>query len=104
VQITPAEYEALLTRVYRSDDSIKRAADAPKDPSRSEMEASLLAQTKVDEDELRQLAGRRAEAVRARLAGGAQVSSERVFVVAPKLDAEVAKGGAKGSRAEFALH
>jgi hypothetical protein len=101
VQVAPEEYEALLTRLYRAGDAGKpRTTDPAKPPSRGEMEAALLAQAQVGDEELRQLAARRAEIVRARLADGAHVPSERMFVVAPKLDAE----GAKGTRAEFALH
>jgi uncharacterized protein involved in outer membrane biogenesis len=105
VQVAPDEYDALLARVYRADDAAKsRNAQSKVEPTRAEMETALLAQTTLDEAQVRQLAERRAEVVRTRLADGPKVPADRVFVVAPKLDTQPAKDGATGPRVDFALH
>ena len=61
------------------------------------MEAMLLADAKIDDDALRQLANRRAQAVKdAIVATG--VESERLFLIAPRLGNEA--GGVEGATGE----
>ena len=63
----------------------------------AEMEAMLLADVKIDDDALRQLANRRAQAVKdAIVATGVQ--AERLFLIAPRLGNE--SGGAKAADGE----
>ena len=58
-----------------------------KDIAPAEMEAMLLADAKIDDDALRQLANRRAQAVKdAIVATGVQ--GERLFLTAPRLGNE----------------
>jgi uncharacterized protein involved in outer membrane biogenesis len=106
VEVPPAEYDALLLRVYRAAEFPKprNAIGIPKDLSREEMEALLLTNAKVGEEDLRSLADSRAEVVRTGLIEGEHVPGERVFLVAPRLDAEGVKDKGKTTRVDFALH
>jgi len=74
-----------------------------KDMQRVELEAMLLKLTPVSQEELRDLAYQRADAVRARLASTSQVPSDRVLVVAPKLEATGISDGGKTTRVDFAI-
>jgi len=58
----------------------------------------------VSDEDLRSLGERRGEAVRASLVDGQHVPSERVFLVAPRLNAEGVKDKGKPTRVDFALH
>jgi uncharacterized protein involved in outer membrane biogenesis len=106
VEVQPAEYEALLTRVYRSANITKprNAIGLPKDLPRAEMEQLLAANAKVSDEDLRSLAARRAQAVRAGLIDGEHVPESKVFLLAPKLDAQGIKDSGKPTRVDFALH
>jgi len=66
------------------------------------MEKLLQANVTVDQDALRHLAERRADAVRQWLRG--KVDDKRVFVSAPKLDAKGIDDKGKTTRADFGLH
>jgi uncharacterized protein involved in outer membrane biogenesis len=106
VEVPAAEYEALLTRVYKAAEFTKprNAIGLPKDLPRDEMEGLLLANTIVADEDLRSLADRRAQTVRASLLDAEHVPRERVFLVAPRLDAEGVKDKGKPTRVDFALH
>lgn len=106
VEIAAADYEPLLARVYRSEDFPKprNAIGLAKDLPREEMETLILTNTKVNDEDLHLLAERRAEVVRDRLVEGAHAPAERVFVVAPRRDAEGIKDKGKTTRVDFALH
>jgi len=106
VEVPPAEYEALLTRAYKAADFPKprNAIGFPKDLPRGEMEALLLANAKVSDEDLRSLADRRAEAVRGNLVDDEHVPAERVYLLAPRLDAQGVKDNGKPTRVDFALH
>ena len=67
-----------------------------KDVPPAEMEAMLLADAKVDDDALRQLANTRAQAVKDAIAANG-VAGERLFLVAPRLGNE--SGGVKSDGA-----
>ena len=106
VEIPPSEYESLLVRVYRAEDFSKprNAVGFPKDLPRAEMESLIFANTKVSAEDLRLLAEHRAQIVRDRLTGPADhVPAERVFVVAPRLNAEGIKDKGKPTRVDFSL-
>jgi hypothetical protein len=106
VEVTPSEYEALLTRAYKAADFSKprNAIGFPKDLPRGEMEALLTDNAKVSDEDLRVLAEHRAQVVRTRLVDGEHAPSERVFLVAPRLDAEGVKDNGKSTRVDFVLH
>jgi hypothetical protein len=106
VEVTAAEYEPLLSRVYRAADFPKprNAIGFPKDLPRDEMESLLLSHSNVDDEALRLLGERRAQIVHASLVESEQVPRERVFLVAPRLNAEGLKDKGKATRVDFALH
>jgi hypothetical protein len=105
VSVSPAEYDALLLRVYKAEDMAKprNAIGIPKDIPREEMESLLLAHTSVGQDDLRQLAERRAANVQDRLVSVGHVPHERLFLVAARLDAQGIKDSGKPTRVDFAL-
>jgi hypothetical protein len=81
VQVSPAEYDALLTRAYKAANLAKprSAVGVTKDLPPREMETLLLANTVVSEEDLRLLAERRAETVRTSLIDGEHIPQERCF-------------------------
>jgi hypothetical protein len=106
VEVPASEYESLLVRVYRAEDFSKprNAIGFPKDLSKAEMESLIFTNTKVSAEDLRLLAEHRAQIVHDRLTGaGDHVPAERVFVVAPRLNAEGIKDKGKPTRVDFSL-
>jgi hypothetical protein len=87
VKVTPDEYDKYLRRVYKAADF-----DKPRDligmtkslPS-DQMKRLILANTKVTDADLRNLANARAEAVRKQL--GDKIQPERLQTLAPRLNA-----------------
>jgi hypothetical protein len=106
VEVSAGEYERLLGRAYKAANFSKprNAIGFPKDLPRAEMEALLLANATVTDEDLRSLADRRAQVVSASLTDSQHVPAERVFLVAPHLDAEGLKDKGKPTRVDFALH
>jgi uncharacterized protein involved in outer membrane biogenesis len=105
LQVDPAEYNKLLTAVYR-DAKFERPRNLIgmlKEVAPAEMERMILANTAVSEDDLRALADRRAQAVKAWLVDSAQIATERVFLLAPKLDASGIKDKGQPTRADFSI-
>ena len=100
VQVGADEYDALLARVYKALDPPK---DAAKDASRADMETFVLSRLSIGDEDLRQLAERRADVVRDRLADSGKVPPERVFVVAAKLNTTGIQDKGKPTRVDFAL-
>ncbi len=104
VELTPDEYEKYLTVIYKDSKFAKpknfigflKSLPVP------EMEQLLLASIDAGDSEMRELAERRAEAARDWLVVQGGVPSERVFVLAPKVETE-ASSQKSGSRAEFSL-
>jgi hypothetical protein len=105
VDVSTAEYEPLLERVYKAEDFPKprNAIGLAKDLPREEMETLILTHTTVSDQDLHLLAEQRAQIVRDSLVDKARVPAERVFLVAPKLDAEGIKDKGKATRVDFAL-
>ena len=105
ILLDPNEYAHRLTEVYRAADfprprnaiGMLRVLPAP------EMEQLILANTPVTDDDLRDLARRRAQRVKDYLVGVGGIAAERIFLVAPKLNADDIKDKGKSTRAEFAL-
>jgi hypothetical protein len=106
LDVSTAEYEPLLTRVYKAEDFPKprNAIGLAKDLPREEMETLILTHMTVSDEDLHLLAEHRAQIVRDGLVGKASIPAERVFLVAPKLDAAGIKDKGKATRVDFALH
>jgi hypothetical protein len=105
VQIDKAEYERYLKAAY-SDESFPKPRNLiglAKDLPVAEMEGLMLKNATATDDDLRELANRRAQAVRDRLISLGQVTVDRVFIVASKPAAEDEKSKAKASRVDFSL-
>ena len=100
VTVAAEERNRWLTEAYRSaalPDRPRNALGMLQDVPPAEMEAILLADAKIDDDALRQLANRRAQAVKdAIVATGVQ--SDRLFLIAPRLGNEAS--GVKGADGE----
>jgi hypothetical protein len=106
VSVDAAEYPRLLTAVYgdaKLPDKPKNALGFAKEIPAAEMEALLLASYPVDDEALRALANQRAQVVKSWLADQGGVASERMFLVASKLDATGVKDSGAPTRVDFAL-
>lgn len=112
VNVDPGEYPRLLKQAYGREKFPKprNVIGLAKDLPVPEMEKLMLAHARVTEDDLRQLAFRRARAVADAIAQSGKVAPERVFVLEPKLKVDEKGAGkrapmekAKASRVEFAL-
>lgn len=109
VTIAADEYPALLKQVYLQEDFPKprNFLGQPKDLPIAEMEKLLLANTSANDDDLRNLANRRARAARDWLMEKGGIPAERMFQLAPKLareDGEEKKNDkVKESRVDFSL-
>ena len=108
VQIAPSEYDRYLKAAYSEEKFSKprNVVGLTKDLPRAEMESLMLQQVQPTEEDLRNLAARRAEVVRDRLLKSGEVTPDRLFITAAKTgsagdDQEKAK--AKPSRVDFAL-
>ena len=105
VKIEPQEYEIYLKRAYKEAKFPKprNVIGFQKDLPKEEMEKLMLTNTVVTDEDLIQLANQRAQATKDFITRGDQVPVERVFLLAPKLDA--AKGDEKvsGARVDFSL-
>ena len=108
VEVSAQEYPALLERVYREEKFPKprNVIGLVKSLPVEEMEKLILANSAVDEDDLRQLGDRRAKAVRDWLVAH-EVPAERVFLLPSKVAAAEEKQDGdkkvKASRADFSL-
>ena len=107
VQVAAGEYERYLKAAYGAESFPKprNLIGLAKDLPAAEMESLMLKNTQVNDDDLRDLANRRAQAVRDRLLSQGQVTVDRVFMVASKPAAEDEKNKAKAraSRVDFSL-
>jgi hypothetical protein len=103
-KLNPDDYNKYLKKAYKHAkfskprDLIGLTKSQPPDV----MEKLLQTNMPVDQDALRHLAERRADAVRQWLRG--KVDDKRVFVSAPKLDAKGIDDKGKTTRADFGLH
>jgi uncharacterized protein involved in outer membrane biogenesis len=105
ITIAPAEYEKYLTLAYKAARFSKprTALVIPKKLPRAEMEKLFHDNISVSDNDLTQLATRRAEAVREQLLQDSKVEAARIFIVkAPSL-APQKKEKVKNSRVEFKL-
>ena len=98
------DYNKYLEKAYKHDkfkkprDLVGLAKSEPPDTMIKLMEANVI----VDQDALRHLAERRADAVRQYMHG--KIDDGRVFVLAPKLDAKGIDDKGKTTRDDFGLH
>jgi hypothetical protein len=103
VQITPDEYNKYLKRAYKAAkfDKPRDLLGLNKSLPPDEMKKLMIANIKVTDDDLKQLAEARAEAVRKALS--AKVDPARLLVVPPKLNADGIKDSGKTTRADLSL-
>lgn len=109
VTVAPEEYPALLKRVY-SDEKFTKPRNAiglQKDIPVEEMEALMIANAQVGQDDLAALANQRAQTVKDWLLKQGKVPDDRVFLLAAKIGEGEAKTEgdvkAKPSRVDFSL-
>ncbi len=106
LKIDAAEAPKYIALVYRDSnlpDKPRNVLGIAKDVPPAEMEAMLLASYPVDDEALRSLANQRAQAVKEWFVGTGGIASERVFVVAPKLNAEGVTDKGAPTRVDFAI-
>ena len=101
VEVTPDEYNKYLKRAYKAAkfDKPKDLLGLNKSLEPDEMKKLMIANTKVTDADLKQLAEDRAKAVRKALSG--KLDPARIVVVAPKLNADGIKDGGKTTRADL---
>lgn len=104
VTLSAAEYPLYLEKVYADEkipDKPRNVVGLAKSLPPAEMEARLLAFYPAGDAELRALAEQRGRRTQAWLLETGKVPAERVFLLAPKVEA--AKGEAPGNRVDFSL-
>lgn len=104
VKVDAAEYPKLLKEAYSREKFTKprNIIGFAKDLPVPEMENLMLTNATVSDDDLRQLALRRARVVADALAKTGKVTPDRIFVLEPKLTAEP-KEKLKNNRVDFSL-
>lgn len=107
VQIDPKEYAQYLKAAY-GDESFPKPRNfigLAQDLPVPEMEKLMMQYAKTTDDDLRQLASQRAQAVRDALLASGQVTADRLFIVAakPLSVEERAKLKGKPNRVDFAM-
>ena len=98
-EMSAADYEIYLAQVYKAAKFPKprNMIGFLKDLPVEDMEKLILAHIEVQDEEIRQLARRRAENVQAWLVEQGRVAPERLFLIPPKESAE------PGARVDFSL-
>jgi len=92
--------------VYRDaslPDKPRNVLGIAKDIPPEEMEKLLLASYAVTDDSLRDLAMRRAQAVKEWFVGPGGIAADRIFVVAPKLGGDGIEDKGVPTRVDFAM-
>jgi uncharacterized protein DUF748 len=105
VTIAPEERDKYLTAAYKEAkfDRPRTALGLLKELPPAEMEQLMLANAKVADGDLRQLANARAQTAKGWLVDTGQVAGERVFIVSPKTGSEGIKDAGRPTRADFSL-
>jgi len=103
VQVTPDEYNRYLRRAYKAAkfDKPRNLLGLDKSLPADEMKKLMIANIKVTDGDLKQLAEARANAVRTALS--AKIDPARLIVVPPKLNADGIKDNGKTTRADLSL-
>jgi hypothetical protein len=104
VAVDPSEYEKYLKRAYREAkfDKPRNFIGVAKGLPGNEMEGLMVTNSAVSEDDLIELANRRAQAAKDFITAGGKVAPDRVFLLAPKI-AGAGADAANAVRADFAL-
>jgi uncharacterized protein involved in outer membrane biogenesis len=105
VSVAPGEYERYLTLAYRAEKFPKprNFIGMLKSLPVPEMEKLILTHIEAGDEELRQLAAQRANAVKEAILQSGKVEAERLFIVEPKSLTPEKKQGLKDSRVEFKI-
>jgi outer membrane protein OmpA-like peptidoglycan-associated protein len=105
VAVGENEYEALLKKAYKKEKFPKprNVLGIAKDLPAQEMENLMLANLPVTDDDMRQLALSRANAVKDYLTGPGKIEVARVFVLEPGEKPAELTGKARASRVDFSL-
>jgi hypothetical protein len=105
IAVAPAEYERYLTLAYRAEPFPKprNIIGLVKSLPVPEMEKLMLTNIQAGDEELRQLASRRANAVKDTLLQSGKVEAERVFIVQPTGLTPEKKDNVRDSRVEFKI-
>jgi hypothetical protein len=103
VSIDEKDYDKYLTKAYKSSDFKKprNFIGMTKTLPDDDMKSALAANAPIDEASLRQLAQQRAQSVQQYLEG--KIDSSRVFIVAPKMNADDIKDKGATTRVDFGL-
>jgi len=105
IVLTAQEYDKYLKQVYRAAKFSKprNFLGLQKDIPPAEMEKLMLANIEITDNDLRQLAGRRAQNVKELLLKLGDIAADRIFIVEPKSLAPEKKEKVKDSRVNFKL-
>ncbi|TKC79911.1 DUF748 domain-containing protein [Trinickia terrae] len=103
VTVDPKEYGDYLTKAYKDADFKKprNFIGLTKSIPEDDMKTALAEHAPIDDGSLRQLAQQRAQAVQQYFED--KVDASRVFIVAPKLDAQGIKDKGAATRVDFGL-
>ncbi|MEX3785895.1 DUF748 domain-containing protein [Paraburkholderia sp. BR14374] len=103
VTVEQKDYEKYLTKAYKSSDFKKprNFIGMTKTLPDDDMKSALAANAPIDDASLRQLAQQRAQSVQQYLEG--KIDSSRVFIVAPKMNADDIKDKGATTRVDFGL-
>ncbi|MFL9877895.1 DUF748 domain-containing protein [Herbaspirillum rhizosphaerae] len=105
LQINEAERTKYMEKVYK-DEKFKKPRNVvglTKSLPPEEMQKLIVDNTTITEDDLRNLAQRRADLIRNYLQDQSIISADRIFLIAPKLNADGIKDKGKTSRVELTL-
>lgn len=105
VKVEPAEYEKYLKKAYKAEKFAKprNIIGLAKDLPVSEMEKLMITNIDVSNEDLRQLASRRAQEARNVILKTGKVEASRVFVLDPKTLGPEKKENVRDSRVDFKL-
>ena len=105
VTVGPEDYEKYLNLAYRAEKFPKprNFIGMVKGLPVPEMEKLMLTHIEAGDEELRQLASQRANAVQAAILRSGKIEAERLFIVEPKTPSPEKKDNVKGSRVEFKI-
>jgi hypothetical protein len=103
VTVDATDYDKYLTKAYKSADFKKprNIVGLTKSLPDDDMKSALAANAPIDDASLRELAQQRAQSVQQYLDG--KIDSSRVFIVAPKLNADGIQDKGATTRVDFGL-
>lgn len=106
VVLSEAERIDYLEKIYKAAnfEKPKNALGLARSVPPEQMQALILSNTEVSDDNLRSLAGRRATVVRRYLENTGKVALERMFLIAPKLGSAGSDDKEAPNRVEFKLN